>query len=230
MNGQSLRETSAETFQIMNTNLARPSDRENKSDLRRQEKSRQIIDAATDVFLEDGYSAASIDRIVERAGVSKRTLYNYYQSKEEIFIDVIHKQLNAFYSSVESHSHQPQTLAEQLMQIGIGLLTISNEPKTLALFRNIAAEAQRFPKLAHQFLDESCEKVIAGLAEIFAREGEQAGLHITDTHEASEHFLDMLGGAAYNRVVFGTAPPMKAKAIKARAEQAIRYFFKAYQH
>lgn len=215
----------------MGTTTARASDREKNSakDLRRQEKNRQIVDAATQVFLEDGFSAASIDRIVERAGVSKRTLYNYYQSKEEIFIDVMEQQLGAFYKYFEPAQPAVRTLEGELRQIGNDLLAIANAPETLAIFRNIAAEAQRFPSLASRFLEESCEKVIEGLAALLLRDAAQAGLRIDDTQEAAEHFLDLLGGAAYNRVVFGTEPPMNRKKIKARTEQALRFFFKVYQ-
>ncbi|HET8710606.1 MAG TPA: TetR/AcrR family transcriptional regulator [Spongiibacteraceae bacterium] len=215
----------------MDTNVARVVKRESNTpkDLRRQEKMRQIVDAATEVFLEDGFTAASIDRIVEKAGVSKRTLYNYYPSKEEIFIDVMEKQLGAFYKYFEPSPRKFTTLEEELRQVGNDLLAIAYAPETIALFRNVAAEAQRFPKLASRFLEESCEKVIDGIAKIFEREGERAGLRIADTHEAAEHFLDLLGGAAYNRAVFGTEPNMTNKKIKARTEQALRYLFKVYE-
>lgn len=215
----------------MDTNLAHSPAVESNSakDLRRQEKIRQIVDAATEVFLEDGFSATSIDRIVARAGVSKRTLYNYYQSKDEIFIDVMQKQVGSFYQYFEVNSTEPRDLVDQLKQMGFDLLVIANAPGTLALFRNIAAEAQRFPNLAHRFLEESCEKVIAGLAKIIQRNSEKAGLNIKDAHEAAEHFLDLLGGAAYHRVIFGTTPAMSDKVIRGRTEQAIRYFLKAYQ-
>ena len=70
----------------MTAKLASAPDRDTVSarDLRRQGKVRQIVDAAREVFLEYGFSAASMDEIVRRAGVSKRTLYSYYAGKDEI--------------------------------------------------------------------------------------------------------------------------------------------------
>ena len=198
-------------------------------DQRRQEKVQQIITAATEVFAEDGFVGASMDRIVELAGVSKRTLYNYYKSKDEIFVDVMQKQLGSIYQNFEPGQLESMTLEQQLQHLGTQMLELSNAPETLALFRNMAAEARRFPKLAHEFLEQSCEQVIAGIAEICEREGEKAGLKIADPLEAAEHFLDLITGSAFHRVVFGTTPPMTKQKMRQRAEKAVEYFFKAYR-
>src|SRR5215204_1625614 len=51
----------------------------------------QILSGARRVFLRDGFAAASTDAIAAEARVSKRTLYVYYPSKEELFADVMRK-------------------------------------------------------------------------------------------------------------------------------------------
>ncbi len=197
-------------------------------DLRRQGKIRQIVEAATGVFLEDGFAATSMDKIVEKAGVSKRTLYSYYEGKEEIFIDVMQMQLGSVYENFEPDRNKSEDVAEQLRRVGIDLLRIANSPVTLSLFRIAAAEAHRFPKLARQFFEESFENVIDGIAAILKREIEKTSLRITDTKQAGEYFLDLVTGTAYLGIVFGINPPMNDKAIKARTERALNYFFKTY--
>jgi TetR/AcrR family transcriptional repressor of mexJK operon len=49
----------------------------------------QILTGARRVFLRDGFAGASTDAIAAEAGVSKRTLYAYYPSKEDLFVDVL---------------------------------------------------------------------------------------------------------------------------------------------
>lgn len=197
-------------------------------DLRRQDKIRQIVRAATGVFLEHGFSATSMDKIVEKAGVSKRTLYNYYQSKEEIFIAVMEMQLGSIYKKFEPGENKSGDLAEQLGRVGIEWLRIINSPVTLSLFRNTVAESQRFPKLAHQFFEEGFGKVIEGIAAILEREMDNSGIIVSDTKQAGEYFLDLLTGTAYDRVVFGIMPPMNDKAIRLRTERALSYFFRTH--
>jgi len=52
---------------------------------RNDEKIRQILDGARRVFLADGFDGASMNDIARVAGVSKGTLYVYFQSKEALF-------------------------------------------------------------------------------------------------------------------------------------------------
>lgn len=197
-------------------------------DLRRQQKIKQIVHAATDVFLDDGFSNASMDRIVEKAGVSKRTLYKYYPSKDEIFIDVMQMQLGTIFENFSPNRFRSMDLEEQLRSVGIELLKLANAPGTLAIFRIIAAEAQRFPKLAQQFFEQSFDQIIEGIATILDRENSISGQNISDTRQAGEYFLDLLTGTNYLNVVFGTLPPMKGKTISLRTERALNYFFAIY--
>ena len=58
---------------------------------RARAKRDQILSGARLVFLGDGFAAASTDAIAAEAKVSKRTLYVYYPSKEDLFVDVLRK-------------------------------------------------------------------------------------------------------------------------------------------
>jgi AcrR family transcriptional regulator len=197
-------------------------------DLRRQDKIRQIVLAATEVFLDSGFAATSMDRIVEKAGVSKRTLYNYYKGKEELFIDVMQMQLGSLYENFEKDRSGSADPAEQLQRLGIELLRLANAPATLSLFRIAAAEAQRFPKFAQHFFEQSFENVIDSVAVILDHESEKLGMRVGDSRQAGEFFLDLLTGTAYLRVIFGTTAPWNDKAIKMRTSRAVSYFFETY--
>jgi len=198
-------------------------------ELRRQNKIRQIVEAAREVFLQEGFSGASMDLIVQKAGVSKRTLYSYYSGKEQIFIDVMQMQLGVLYQQFEADPKNPEPLADRLQRIGVELLRIANSPQTLSLFRITAAEANRFPALARLFFEERFEKVIDGIAAMLEREGASSGARTGDARQAGEHFLDLVFGTAYHRVVFGTIPPMNARAIEARVKRALEYFLETYR-
>jgi TetR/AcrR family transcriptional regulator, mexJK operon transcriptional repressor len=60
------------------------------SALRRPLKKRQILDGARQVFLLNGYARASMDEIAVQAGRSKGTLYNHFDSKDDLFRSLIH--------------------------------------------------------------------------------------------------------------------------------------------
>jgi AcrR family transcriptional regulator len=117
-------------------------------------KREQILAGAQRVFLHEGFAAASTDTLAREAGVSKRTLYAYYPSKEELFADVLrtltieHPQLRIldFIRGIEPHSSDELRIA--LIKLAGKALSVLMNPEYLALMRTIIADSHRFPQLA----------------------------------------------------------------------------------
>ena len=53
------------------------------------DRKNQILEAAFKVFVEKGYSKATMDDIVDSSGLSKGALYHYYKSKKDLFLSLI---------------------------------------------------------------------------------------------------------------------------------------------
>ena len=87
-----------------------------------------ILDGAVKVFTESGFEASSMDRIAEVAGVSKRTVYNHFQSKESLFqaiVDDFLEQRDAI-KPIEYSADQP--LHDQLKAFAGAELYLINDP------------------------------------------------------------------------------------------------------
>ena len=56
---------------------------------RKAERPQEILDAAFVEFSHHGYAVTTLDRIAERAGVTKGTIYVYFQNKEHLFISMV---------------------------------------------------------------------------------------------------------------------------------------------
>jgi AcrR family transcriptional regulator len=56
---------------------------------KRAESRRRILDSAKDVFFRDGFMAANLDEVAERAGVAKGTLYRYFDNKADLYVGVL---------------------------------------------------------------------------------------------------------------------------------------------
>lgn len=209
--------------------LAPPSERSPARELRHQAKSRQILQAAAEVFLEDGFASTSIDRIVERAGVSKRTIYNRYRSKEQIFIDIMKMHFQTLFEKFDISPRTHETLEKNLTGLGISLLEMSNTPSVVALLRNISGESQRFPELARGFFNELFEKVVNIITLVMDFEVARGSIRLPNTRQAAEYFLNVLVGSTYNRVIFGTSSPMDDRAIEQQAYRATCFFLVTYR-
>ena len=63
---------------------------------RKAQSRRRILEAARDVFFRDGFMAANLDEVAEKAGVAKGTLYRYFESKADLYVAVLADNGNAF--------------------------------------------------------------------------------------------------------------------------------------
>ena len=109
-----------------------------------------IVHAARAVFGRDGYARTTTDAIAREAGVSTRTLYKHFPSKEELFSTVLAlsavRVADAFMSYVEDGLRGVTDPQEQLLAIGHALVAHGlNFPDHFALVQQINAERRHFP-------------------------------------------------------------------------------------
>lgn len=82
--------------------------------LPKQERRGEILSAAAGVFAEKGYRAASINDVVEQAGVARGTFYHYFESKQDVFLEVIESYFSQFAAVLQQgHDRLVQALREQ---------------------------------------------------------------------------------------------------------------------
>jgi AcrR family transcriptional regulator len=70
--------------------------------LPRQARRRQLLGAAQEVFVSQGYHAAAMDEIAERAGISKPVLYQHFPSKLELYLALLDESVDALIDTVRS--------------------------------------------------------------------------------------------------------------------------------
>ena len=68
--------------------------------LPRHERRRQLLDAALEVFVSQGYHAAAMDDIAERAGVSKPVLYQHFPGKLELYLALLDQSVDELVATV----------------------------------------------------------------------------------------------------------------------------------
>lgn len=78
------------------------------------DKKRRILDAATERFAHYGFKKTSIDEIAQAAGVGKGTVYLMAESKEDLFYQVVHRELQRWTAMIGEHI-DPRVPADQLL-------------------------------------------------------------------------------------------------------------------
>jgi AcrR family transcriptional regulator len=131
-------------------------------------KAEVILAGAMQEFMTCGYAAASMDRIAVAAGVSKPTLYSYFQGKEGLFTALI-QQMSQSDRLLDEARFLQSPIRDSLKRIAIDFLEkFSGDQPLLTLFRLIIGESGRFPELAQTFVRNfekpTLEKMTALLA------------------------------------------------------------------
>ena len=124
---------------------------------RRQEAKReQIRTAAEKLFLDSGFGETSMDAVTAAAGVSKQTLYRYYETKAVLFADVLGQLIAEPGPLLKdpptgSRLRTKANLKTLLTSLSQDYLARILEPRQVALLRVVIAEGSRFPELTESF-------------------------------------------------------------------------------
>jgi AcrR family transcriptional regulator len=143
---------------------------------RKEARPAEILDAAVSIFAEKGFSAARMDDIARRAGVTKGTIYLYFPSKHEIFKTLVRGSIGTTIANVSATAHtfegSSRDLIRTILKSVAFLLTTSDR---VVLAKIIIAEAGNFPELARFYREEVIDKglgLLTGAAERGIARGE----------------------------------------------------------
>jgi len=198
-----------------------------------EDKRAAIVQATLALFLRDGYARTSVDAIAAEAGVSKRTVYNHYGDKENLFLSVIGDTYDAMIGTVVDLMDKHLTdLPDD--QVEAGILEFSRElamfaaraPQRSAMIRLMMAEAPHFPALrAVQMRPQS---ITGAIAERLTRLNARGLLDVPEPVEAANHLFALTMGQINNRSLFGALDLTDAE-ILAMATSGAEAFLRAYR-
>src|SRR4051794_20243806 len=151
-------------------------------------KRQLVLDAATGLFMAQGYGAVSMDAVARAAGVSKATLYAYFSSKDQLFATIIGEACRQKIALAELLPMDATDVRAALVAFGGRLLRFFLEERPLAIHRVVIAESTRFPELGRAFYDNGPAALFRTLAEWLAGQTEAGRLAVTDTAMAAEQF------------------------------------------
>ncbi|XVQ11981.1 TetR/AcrR family transcriptional regulator [Spirillospora sp. CA-255316] len=163
-------------------------------------KRQAITEAARRVFGRDGYTRASVGAIAAEAGVSKRTIYNHFTDKEELFLSVAVEGADAVTEAVwalmERHLWNITTAADlekHLIAFNLDRVRAVTEfPDHFALVRTIHQEVTRLPpKILERWQAHGPPSAHRRLAPYLQRIADR-GLLVLDDAEKAANVLNML--------------------------------------
>lgn len=190
-------------------------------------KRRQIMDGARTVFLAGGFDGASMNDVARAAGVSKGTLYAYFNSKDELFEAIIRGEYAQAAERLCTFKREGD-VKEMLTDFGVRLLGRMTEPATLALARVVVAAAEKFPKVGRAFYEAGPLYGATRLAAELSMLERAGALKVPDPERAAWQFVDLCQSYVYKRLLFGVVDSVKPEEIEAAVNAGVEVFLKAY--
>ena len=187
-----------------------------------------ILDVATQVFLEEGFAAASMSTIAARLGGSKGTLYNYFKSKDELFEAYVQRRCALTQDGIQSEGHPEETIAEALTRIGRSYMRTVLSDENLSHFRLICAEAERTPEFGKAFYDAGPGRGHRRMADQLQKWAEEGRLKLDDPWLAAQQFLAMCQNRWFKARMANYLPEPSEEQIAQEVKGAVDTFLRAF--
>ena len=191
-----------------------------------------ILDAATTLFLRNGYLGTSMDEIAALAKVSKQTVYKAFSDKESLFSEMVVGAVNEAADPVHADVLELGDSGDvdaDLRHLARQLLGRVMQPRILQLRRLVIGEAGRFPELGRTFYEQGPGRTVGALATVFERLAERGVLKPGDPALAAAHFNWLVMSIPLNQaMLLGDDEPPAPAELDRWADAGVEAFLAAY--
>jgi AcrR family transcriptional regulator len=184
-----------------------------------------IMNAATRVFLREGFGLASIDRVAGEAGVSTRTIYERFKNKADLLEAVIKRlvdrDLAKMFAGDDFEDLEPEAA---LTRIGHTICERMGDPESCALFRIVVCESTRFPELTAQVRARSKQRIAGALGGYLARQQQRGSVAVDDAPKAALLFMQMISATMEECILFGPPDAMAGVDVTRHVDRVVTLF------
>ncbi len=195
---------------------------------RSEAKRQAILEAAAAVFQESGFERTTMSDIRERAGCSKPTLYNYFRSKEMLFLEVVFKATEAEFRSMHAAlAPEIDDITEALLGFGQRLLALLYSPPVRSVRRLLMSEAGR-AQLGPRCYELGPLRSEIEVAAFLQQAMDRGQLRQADPRLAAQQLKALLEAEWQTRFLLQVCEGPRPDEISASVAQAVSVFMAAY--
>jgi AcrR family transcriptional regulator len=192
-------------------------------------KRRQIIEGARKAFLDQGFDAASMNDIARTAGVSKGTLYVYFQNKEQLFQAICSEECLSQAEDLFKFDPNDSDVEATLTRIGIDFVSLVCRPEKASSARTVIAIAERMPEIGKAYYETGPAQGIALLSDYLKTKVQQGILAIDDCEVVAAQLIEALLAPLFKPILFNFGKPPTQERIRYVVGIAVRAFLAAYK-
>lgn len=192
----------------------------------RQDKEQRILRAAQMVFADAGFGGATMDAIAQAAGLSKPTLYQYFDGKDDLFVAMMKGPGDAMRTAIENTPDGD--MVAQLHVFATRYAQTVMAPEFLSIARLIIGEAQRFPQIGQAYQAAGPDMVLDALTGFMAAQDKAGRLTAPEPDLAAQDFWGLILSGPRNQALHRPDKLPDADQITRSVHNGLRVFLRAY--
>ena len=166
------------------------------------EKRRDILFHASELFLLQGYDRTSMDAVAKHSGVSKQTVYSHFQNKDVLYNAVIEAKCEEYRIQESTQCAESQALDEVLYDIALNFIQLLNDERVIAMYSVVIGESKNNLHVAQLFYDAGPLHGITLVKDLLIKHPEIA-LADEQAKELSIDFFNLLKGEYHMQSMLG---------------------------
>lgn len=190
---------------------------------RGEKRQKKLLDTAICVFLDHGYEAASLEKIISLAGGSRSTIYKLYGSKVGLFLACLKSLVDEVFMAYASSYDESRPWEEELRIFGKVYLTNVLSDKAIGTSRLIFSQTPKHPQIGTWYYTEGAQLSYACFAKVLEN---KINLPFEELKHISLHFIESLKGRLYMQRMCDPAVTFSEKEI----EEEVRFCSEVMEH
>jgi len=167
--------------------------------------------------------------IARAAGVSKGTLYVYFQNIEQLFQEICSEECQSQAESLFNFDPDDSDVEATLTRIGIDFVSLICRPEKASSARTVIAIAERMPEIGRTYYETGPARGIALLSSYLEEKVEQGILAIDDCEVVAAQLIEALLAPLFKPILFNFGKPPTEDRIRYVVGIAVRAFLAAYR-
>jgi AcrR family transcriptional regulator len=192
-------------------------------------KRRQILDGASKVFHANGFDAASMNDVARVAGVSKGTLYVYFENKEQLFLELIAEEKRADLWPIMELDPGDHDIGQVLNRFGQEFLRLLTRPYYIKAMRTVFSIVERMPEVGADYYSRGPQVCMEKLAAYLEAQSRAGVVEIEDPLLAAQQFMDLSQAGLLRKLLFNAASTPSEGEIALQVSRAVTFFLKVYK-
>lgn len=185
----------------------RPERRVPKFRRRAEARPDEVLDAALDLFIENGFAATRVEDIAKRAGLSKGAVYLYFPSKEAIMEALVKRSIVPITERAAAAVGQFEGTPREAFMLLFALLSERlSDPRVVAIPKLMVRELAKFPELADMYRREVIERGLPIIMAIVQRGIDSGLFRPVDPEYAVRTILGPIAMHLLLAEIFGVVP------------------------